>query len=360
MDDVKNENQELDATVLDKVQENMQQAKDAYEGYRQQRIEKQKEYGKEIKGTIQNADENHLIELFERGNQTLRELEKELEKKNHPIEPLSDKRAQEIVDHIYAGDLEEYLNQRVEEEKKKEYGSLEDLARMVYSAVDREYQAPTISNIDIVNEDETLLSKIQLRKDDAGKKAVWIKPFLKSWVRKEDIEVVDPSLEDTIVNADEESFGNYISVNDLELSLLEFYKKNKKQVFTVEAEDGKYVKYKISKRKMQSLTESLQNHSYLSLSKAYKNGMSEEDVRTLKAYNPQTEKKSSLGAMNLGISNDMNKDFMTPGKYVHSDHIIEEIPSIFKRQHDWKELKKEDGIAPGDFSFEPETRGRGK
>lgn len=300
-----------------------------------------------------------LVELFEHGNKTLRDLETELESKHQEMEPISDKRAQEIVEHIFAGDLEDYLAKRVDEEKKKEYGSMEDLAKIVYAAVDREYdKAPTISNIDVVKEDDTILSKIQLRHDPLGKDAVWIKPFLKSWVKKEDIEAIDPALKDSIANVGEESFGNYISVKDLDLSLSEFYRKNKKQVFTVETEDGRYVKYKISRNGLKTLTEFLQNHSYLNLSRPY--GLGEEDVRDLRFYNPETEKKSSLGAMNLGISDDMNKDFMTPGKYVRTDDVIEEIPNIFKRQYDWKELKSEAGIANDNYSFEPIERGRGR
>lgn len=370
---------ELLESILKNVEDNMAESKRI--------MEKGENHHEEVKEQHQNAQEeleetreevlgktdksletekkedigDDLIKMFQKGNETLKKLEEELERKQVAPTPLDKKTIQEIVEHIYAGDLKEYLDTRVKEEKKKEFGTLEDLAKIVYSSVDREYKAPSITSLDsLVKEDDTLISKIQVREDN-NKKTVWIKPFLKSWVRKEDIETIDPSLRDLVAKTNDESFGNYISLNDLELSLSEFYRKNKKEVFTVQTEDGKFVKYKISKNRLKSLTDFLQNYSYLNLTKAPNS--EDEDIRQLKSYNPETEKKASLGNMNLGQQFDMNKDFMTPGKYVSIDSVIKELPNIFKKQHNWEELKKEDTMDFGKEEYDdllPPERGRGK
>lgn len=299
--------------------------------------DEQNEY-KEVTDEQIQSKSDELLSLIQQQNQLLEEINSELKEQGVEETATTKQYNEELVEHILKGDLEDYLAKRVEEERKKEYGTLAELAQVIYSTMDKDYEAPEITNLEISGETKDLISKIQLKEEDYGSNSVWIKPFqTETWVKKEDIESMDPAFSRATLN--NENMGQYISLQDLNVSLSEFYNANKKVTYTVQQQDGQVVKYKLSKSRMRALIEFLKGHSYLNLT-TNKNDK-ENDVRNLKSYNMDTGKKASLGSLNLGPKYTEKKEFMTPGKYVSVEDVVEELPTIFKKKINWTNFEED-------------------
>lgn len=182
------------------------------------------------------------------------------------------------------------------------FDNFEDLSKTIYNTIDKEAEIDNKFKFDRTKlkiKNENLLKKIFIGGYDLAKNAftqVYEKVLEKTWTKKEDI----LKEEDKFLMPNEDTqnmkFGNFVNIEDLKDSLQNFYQNNKFKTYKVKNENGRVVKYKLSKKQLTDFIDKL------------------GDCYTI--VKNSEEKKE---------------------QYVSVEDVIKNMPSIFRKKNIWIE-----------------------